>query len=109
MFHCHSSDPVNFCLEIRVSSGSKGALTFWLLSLHSGLCPFSHTGLMSDFSDWDHNAVCMGLREILVIGAEQRRTEHGWTGKALRMRKVDRGKQERASRPGLWPWEEVSN
>lgn len=70
-FHCHSSDPVNFCLEIRVSLGSKGALALWFLSLHSGLCPHSHTGLMRDFSDWDHNAVCMGLREILVIEAEQ--------------------------------------
>lgn len=33
-----------------------------------------------------------------------RQTEHGGTGKALRMRKVERGTQERAGKPGLWTW-----
>lgn len=65
---------------------------------------------MWDPSGWDHNAVCTGPREILVIEAEQfwRQTEHGGTGKAHRRRKIERSKQERAGRPGLGGSEQLT-
>lgn len=65
---------------------------------------------MWDPSGWDHNAVCTGQREILVIEAEQfwRQTKHGGTGKAHRRRKIERSKQERAGRPGLGGSEQLT-
>lgn len=103
-FHCHSSDPVNFCLEIRVSLGSKEALALWFLSLHSGLCPhrfnarFQWLGPQCSLHGIERNPGGRSRAEFW------RQTEHGGTGKALRMRKVERGKQERAGKPGLWTW-----
>lgn len=102
--HHHCSDPGNFCLEIRVGLGSKGVLALGFLSLHSGLCPHrfnvrfqwlgpqcSLHGIKRNPGDSLPSKLCSA-------------SEHGGTGKAHRMRKVERGKQERAARPGLWAW-----
>lgn len=98
------------CLEARISLGHKRVLALWFLSLHSRLCPH-----------WFNVRVQWLGPQCSLHGIERnpgersraefwRQSEYGETGKAHRMRNVERGKQERAGRPGLggsWQWIEI--
>lgn len=51
MLHCrNSAGTVDFCLENRYKLGQQGSsLALWVLSLYSGICPYSYADLMKRF------------------------------------------------------------
>lgn len=51
MLHCrNSAGTVDFCLENSYKLGQQGSsLALWVLSLYSGVCPYSYADLMKRF------------------------------------------------------------
>ena len=102
--HCRSSAGTgDFCLKNRYKLGQQGSsLAVWFLSLYSGVCPYSYADLMKRFQWLGPQARLHGIKKNPSDGSRaefwRQNRECGGTGKACRIRKFVRSKQERACR-----------
>lgn len=62
--HCRGSGTVNFCLENRYKLGQHRSFpSLWLVSLYSGVCPYSYAGLMKIFQGLRPQARLHGIKK----------------------------------------------